>query len=45
LTPPYITMKPDVVSRDLHPHSGEESRFLILASDGCKCFSEALASH
>jgi len=35
-------MKPDVVSRDLHPHSGEESRFLILASDGCKCFSEAL---
>ncbi|WWC85606.1 uncharacterized protein L201_000470 [Kwoniella dendrophila CBS 6074] len=33
-TPPYITAKPEVIVRDIHPNSGEQLRFVVLATDG-----------
>lgn len=34
LTPPYLTAEPEVVCRELHPASGEDLKFLIMATDG-----------
>ena len=35
-TPPYKTADPDVIARALHPANGDQLKFLILATDGCK---------
>lgn len=34
LTPPYMLGEAEVLYRDLHPASGEELKFLIMATDG-----------
>ncbi|OCF59968.1 hypothetical protein L486_02641 [Kwoniella mangroviensis CBS 10435] len=33
-TPPYVTARPEVAIRDIHPRSGEELKFVVLATDG-----------
>nr|XP_019048492.1 hypothetical protein I302_02264 [Kwoniella bestiolae CBS 10118]OCF27422.1 hypothetical protein I302_02264 [Kwoniella bestiolae CBS 10118] len=33
-TPPYVTAKPEVIVRDIHPESGDELKFIVLATDG-----------
>ncbi|WVO16054.1 hypothetical protein L204_103719 [Cryptococcus depauperatus] len=33
-TPPYVTAKPEVAYRKLHSKSGEELKFIIMATDG-----------
>ena len=39
LTPPYLLNTPDIVMRDLHPASGEQLKFVVLATDGCELTS------
>ncbi|RSH89527.1 hypothetical protein EHS25_002077 [Saitozyma podzolica] len=34
LTPPYVTARPEVTYRQIHPSSGERLRFLVMATDG-----------
>ena len=34
ISPPYMITTPDIVSKDLQKASGEQLRFVILASDG-----------
>ena len=36
LTPPYVLGEPEIVWRELHPATGEQLKFIILATDGCK---------
>lgn len=45
LTPPYKTAEAEVVSRYLHPASGEELKFLVVAADGCERSSSFTRSH
>ncbi|WWC57904.1 uncharacterized protein I303_100439 [Kwoniella dejecticola CBS 10117] len=33
-TPPYVTAQPEVAVRDIHPATGEELKFVVLATDG-----------
>ncbi|WVQ64495.1 uncharacterized protein L199_002662 [Kwoniella botswanensis] len=33
-TPPYVTAKPEIAIRDIHPRSREELKFVVLATDG-----------
>ncbi|WRT63431.1 uncharacterized protein IL334_000336 [Kwoniella shivajii] len=33
-TPPYVTAKPEVIERDIHPENGNELKFILLATDG-----------
>ncbi|WVQ72334.1 hypothetical protein IAR50_001885 [Cryptococcus sp. DSM 104548] len=33
-TPPYVTARPEITYRKLHPESGERLRFIVMATDG-----------
>ncbi|WWC97377.1 hypothetical protein V866_004256 [Kwoniella sp. B9012] len=33
-TPPYVTARPEIAIRDMHPRSGEQLKFVVLATDG-----------
>ncbi|WVQ82583.1 hypothetical protein IAT38_004713 [Cryptococcus sp. DSM 104549] len=33
-TPPYVTARPEVTYRKLHPETGEQLKFIVMATDG-----------